>query len=109
MSAPSSNVSTQVRNTIGEINVLIDEITKNFNVDTLQSELTAYINALKEDRKKIEVLNMQIIEERKKSVSATEFEELKTLNSMANNALVASKAQLEKYRATLNFLKKLSV
>lgn len=93
--------------TISEVSALIDEINAGFDVESLKKDLTDYISALKQDREMVKQLTQQIeIERQSMTTSTRKQEELSELNDQANNALMSSKAVMDKYKATLTFLKK---
>lgn len=98
-------MSQQVLESIQSLNGLITTINREFDVDTLKNDLIVYINELKKDKENVRRLTQKIEEERKIAPDNAKVEGLKSLYEEANKALASSTSELEKYKATLQFLK----
>lgn len=101
-------MSAVIRKSIKDINELLNDLSTNFDVQALTQDILTFMQTLKDDKIMIESLNTQIAEAKRVAINPDEFRELTELNIQANDALIAAKDQLEKYKATLLFLKSLS-
>lgn len=97
--------SEQVLQSIQSLNGLITNINRDFDVASLRDDLMVYINALKKDKENVRRLTQKIEDERKAAPDAAKLQGLQSLYEEANKALVLSTSELEKYKATLQFLK----
>lgn len=97
--------SQQVLQSIQSLNGLITNINREFDVASLRDDLMVYINALKKDKENVKRLTQKIDDERKAAPDAAKLQGLRSLYDEANKALVLSTSELEKYKATLQFLK----
>lgn len=101
-------MSSSIKQSISDINFLLDDLSRNYDVNALKNDIISFMEALAGDKARIEVLTTQIAEAKKVAVDPQEYRELVELNESANAALKAAKDQLERYRATLDFLKSIS-
>lgn len=97
-------MADSISNSIADINTLIDDISTNFNVERLKTDISSFIAELKQDKIQIEQLNTEIAFAKSVAINPEEHADLARLNGLANSALISAKAQLEKYKSTLQFL-----